>query len=888
MLKRIRLGAKIFSGFAVVLVLLCVIAGVGFLGLKMLNEGVDRTERVNQIVRLIDQARLHERSYIGSKEKADSDKVAGLVNELVGLSQETKDRFSSEANRALMDQVAAQAKEYLQSFQSYLDLEGRKNKALSEMLTAADKATTEVGKIQENQRVKLAQARKESQEQEADKTTLGENANTVILRTLEARLKEKDFILTGDLGHSAGTVTTVYKIGKLAEEMEARFSDGDRKEMAREIASQAESYAKNFRFFSGLDEQKRSAQEEMEKNAQHLQELAEEIREDQIKELSLLQKIETTTHEELNDKISKADAANRIINWTLEARVAEKEFIQKGTPELMENVETIVDKVALLAGFLKSKFSLQKYQDLAEEISTAAQGYLAAFQVFSTFSKDQREAEKGMVTAAGRLESVASAVRTHQMLEVKDVKAEAEEFLAKKMANDDQAIRLITAFLQIRVLEKDYIHTGEVGLLDQIRGRLAQAGKIGQALKEGFEAQEDIALLQVGLDAVGRYGSSLEEYINLANEQTVAEINMTATAQKAAEACLSARAGQEKAMAKQMSSNQLIMGLAALAGVALGLFLALVITRGISRPLNRIIKGLTDSSEQVASASAQVSSSSQQLAEGSSEQAASLEETTSSMEEMASMTKSNAENANQADGLMKEAREVVGRAGESMAEMSESMARIAGAGDEISKIVKSIDEIAFQTNLLALNAAVEAARAGEAGMGFAVVADEVRNLAMRAAEAARSTQDLIEETIKRIHEGNELVDKTKAGFGMIVDSAEKVSALISEVAVASHEQSQGIDQVNRALVEMDRVIQQVAANAEESASASGEMSSQAEDLKTFVRQLTSIVSGRKAMTGLNGDGHREARVWTGAIEDFSQEETAEEALFHHKDLREGD
>jgi methyl-accepting chemotaxis protein len=170
----------------------------------------------------------------------------------------------------------------------------------------------------------------------------------------------------------------------------------------------------------------------------------------------------------------------------------------------------------------------------------------------------------------------------------------------------------------------------------------------------------------------------------------------------------------------------------------LGILIAFFLTRSIVKPINRIIAGLNDGSEQISSASSQVSGASQQLAQGASEQAAALEETSSSLEEMASMTRQNADNANEANLLINDTGRVVEQANDSMTELTGSMKDISAASDETAKIIKTIDEIAFQTNLLALNAAVEAARAGEAGAGFAVVADEVRNLAMRAADAAKN------------------------------------------------------------------------------------------------------------------------------------------------------
>ncbi len=279
----------------------------------------------------------------------------------------------------------------------------------------------------------------------------------------------------------------------------------------------------------------------------------------------------------------------------------------------------------------------------------------------------------------------------------------------------------------------------------------------------------------------------------------------------------------------------------------LGILMAFFISRGIIRILTNITGGLGEGANQVASAAGQVSSSSQSMAEGASQQAASIEETSSSMEEMSSMTKKNAENSTHADGLMKEANGVVKTAHESMIELTRSMEDIAKASEETSKIIKTIDEIAFQTNLLALNAAVEAARAGEAGAGFAVVADEVRNLAMRAANAAKDTSELIESTVKKVEKGSQIVSATNDAFTQVAESSSKVGELVAEISEASGDQSEGIDQVNTAISEMDRVVQQNAANAEESASASEELNAQAEQLRDYVGDLMMMVTGAKEL-----------------------------------------
>ena len=189
---------------------------------------------------------------------------------------------------------------------------------------------------------------------------------------------------------------------------------------------------------------------------------------------------------------------------------------------------------------------------------------------------------------------------------------------------------------------------------------------------------------------------------------------------------------------------------------------------------------------------------------------------------------------------------VIAEAKAAMTELTGNIKDIQGASQQIIKIVKAIDEIAFQTNLLALNAAVEAARAGEAGAGFAVVAEEVRNLAQRSAEAARNTADLIEGTVAKIKGGVELVGQANAAFGDLASGSQKVSELVGEIAAASGEQSQGIDQISQAVTQMDRLTQSNAASAEQTASAAEEMNGQARHMRQFVDDLSAMVTGRAA------------------------------------------
>lgn len=269
-----------------------------------------------------------------------------------------------------------------------------------------------------------------------------------------------------------------------------------------------------------------------------------------------------------------------------------------------------------------------------------------------------------------------------------------------------------------------------------------------------------------------------------------------------------------------------------------------IVGKKLIAQIQQIADEINESTGEINSAATLVSNSTVNLAEGASSQASAIEETSSAMEEMSAMTKGNADNASQADSLMKKTNQVIQKANTSMDELTESMKDISAASMETSKIIKTIDEIAFQTNLLALNAAVEAARAGEAGAGFAVVADEVRNLAMRSAEAAKNTASLIEGTVKKVKDGSDLVFKTNEAFTEVAVSTSKVGELVSEISAASLEQSQGISQINKAVADLDRVIQENASTAEESASAAEELSAQSNQMKGIVRRLVMIIQGK--------------------------------------------
>jgi methyl-accepting chemotaxis protein len=431
----------------------------------------------------------------------------------------------------------------------------------------------------------------------------------------------------------------------------------------------------------------------------------------------------------------------------------------------------------------------------------------------------------------GRLDGMMKEQRAfalrHMLMETPEQKSQAESAMAEAVSKFQTELR---AYEKTITAARNRELFGKIALpVEQFNRVWARILPLSRESKQ----KEAVAIwMAEGLPAANATSKALEDLVDF--NKTNGEGFVAA----AAEAGVSARFWALTILAFSIISGGL---------------LAFFIVRGINEALTQAVTELSEGAAQVASASGQVSSSSQSLAQGASEQAASLEETSASSEEMASMTRKNAENSQQAAVFMNAVSQRVVEANSTLADMMKSMQEIGASSGKISKIIKVIDEIAFQTNILALNAAVEAARAGEAGMGFAVVADEVRNLAQRSAQAAKDTAGLIEDSISKSVEGSKKLGEVASSIQAITEGAGKVKTLVDEVEASSKEQAQGIEQISKAVSQMDEVTQRTAANAEESASASEELNAQSQALMAVVEQL-------KAMAGAGSQNRSTASV----------------------------
>ncbi|MBU0996344.1 MAG: MCP four helix bundle domain-containing protein [Proteobacteria bacterium] len=574
---------------------------------------------------------------------------------------------------------------------------------------------------------------------------------------------------------------------------------------------------------------------------------------------------------DLADRQNKIRLVSEVVNIGTSVRVLNFKSQATGEPRLLEDaiekLGEIDPVVADLRKVTRSDVNIKQIDDMVK----AATNYKSDMRNFL------KEFQRGSQANQNMLENVRKQMDENAAIYVKNCTnflEDQQRALDKEMNERHEKITMVNDIIDMgnatRIAAWKSMAKRDPSIIKDVQKNFDIMGNKFETLRAITRNEANIKQIERTREAANAYKTAMNDFLTnwillqdlgTKNEETgkglIAACVTTADAGMAGTTTIAENA----VSALNNSTTVMIIGL--FIAIILGVVVAVFITKSITGPLNRVIDGLHAGAEQVTSASSQVSSASQSLAEGSSEQAAAIEETSSSLEEMSSMTKQNAEHANQADNLMKEANHIVTKANASMSELTTSMKDITKASEETSKIIKTIDEIAFQTNLLALNAAVEAARAGEAGAGFAVVADEVRNLAMRAADAAKNTANLIEGTVKKINDGSNLVTSTNDAFTEVAESARKVGALVGEIAAASKEQAQGIEQVNKAVVDMDKVTQQNAANAEESASASEEMNAQASQMMGYVNEMLALIGGDLHKNEMGSTSRRTHKVISG-------------------------
>ncbi len=551
---------------------------------------------------------------------------------------------------------------------------------------------------------------------------------------------------------------------------------------------------------------------------------------------------------------TESHTAVRLETAMMALKVQVNDFLASGSAESIQAYQTahkgLLEEMSLAEKYIVDPARARQIATAKELLSRYHQTFLTLVEnntqrvqvedsILTPKGKEMKDSLQTLMTEARGQGDMNSAFRVANALRAFfECGTQVSSFLKTSKKEEAQSARDSLQFVlkQIELIEKDQ----------------AELEKLDATLKDDAKNSRLVSLRQ----AAEAYGAAIDKIVESKRQrdELIADsINriapeFTATIAQVSRSVHDYQQEIEATARASQRSNEIFVFVIAIGGILFGLTAAWMVTRGVTRPIRNIAVQLASESAKTQDSATQVAQAALTMADGASQQAASLEETSSALHEIASMTSRNSENAQNAKRLAQEARQTADAGATDVEQMKVSMSAIQASSSEISKIIKTIDEIAFQTNILALNAAVEAARAGEAGLGFAVVADEVRSLAQRCAAAARETSDRISDSTEKSTQGARVSEKVAANLSAIVERIRRLDEMVAEIAQASHEQSKGITQVGESVNGIDKITQSNAALSQQSAASAEELKMQASEVRHAVAELMSLVE--KSTTGV--------------------------------------
>jgi len=460
MLKNLKLGAKIVGGFVIVLVLLAVVAYVGYNGLSGVVDRVDKGDDVNRMVKGVLEARQQEKNYIIRGEDSYVGKVDESVKEIITQAKTTKDKFNQKVNKDEMDHVIREVTGYQKAFHGYVDLAHEKKKTMEEMRSNAREALAQADAIRADQQNQLEKGRVESEAFVSDKMAKADDANRMIKWFIDARKNEKEFIISnGEKKWKDNVDDRVAKILELSADLKSRFKQAQNIEQIDKVVGQIKEYGAGFDKFADLMQQKKGAMTDMRANARKALAQAEAIRGDQKAQLAKGRKTMDLGSAQftafLDDKMAKADDANRLIKWFIEVRKNEKEFvITNGDQEWMDKHQGLMAKILELSADLKSRFKQAQNIKQIDNAVAGLKAYNAGFSEFARLIKQDAGAMEKMRANAREALAQCDAIREDQKAQLAKAREESSAFLDDKMAKADDANRIIKWLIDGRKNEK--------------------------------------------------------------------------------------------------------------------------------------------------------------------------------------------------------------------------------------------------------------------------------------------------------------------------------------------------------------------------------------------------------------------------------------------------
>lgn len=765
MLKNLKLTTKIIVGFGIVLLLLLAVGYSGFGGLSKLTARMTNVESLNTQVKEILSVRQQEKNFILRNEKQYAEAVGEEVQRLLTEAEAAKNRFRDPEDKARMDKVMAKAASYYKAFEHYVNLNDERKAAMEQMREKAREALAQIEAIQIDQQEQLSNVRKQSSAQIHTANLLADDANRLIKLIQTAKSHRVSLVAKYSESEFYAWESVSKEILSLAAGIKSRLAAQNDIDQANLIITTYNNYMNSLIFYFRTKNQGelqaaiRSGTEAIER----IETLHQSLKKDS-------DRIQAELNAAMEDKMSKADDADKIAKIYLEVRKNEKEVIISFDQKYVDAVKNGMQKIMELIQALKGRFKLEKNIIQIDAAIADLTIYQKEYAKYIALMEEQKKAEVVMV------ENGREATR---------ICDETSQGQKNKMQHESRNANIFMfTFAGIAVAMGLLIATW-VSL--NIKNSLAKAVQVADQVAQGNLTQKIEVDSQ---DEVGNLLKSMQKM--LANLKETAD-----TTDLVSKGDLTVKVN--------ILSDKDILGNA--------------IARMVQK-LKEIIGNVKEASDNVAAGSRELSVSSEEMSQGATEQASSAEEASSSMEEMAANIKQNADNAVQTEKIALKSAEDAESGGK-------AVSKTVAAMRDIAKKISIIEEIARQTDLLALNAAIEAARAGEHGKGFAVVASEVRKLAERSQTAAGEISQLSMNSV-------DIAEKAGEMLARIVPDIQKTAELVQEISAASNEQNTGADQINKAIQQLDQVIQQNASVSEEMASTAEELSGQAEMLQESI------------------------------------------------------
>ena len=839
------IGKRIIAGFSLLTLLIAILGGTAYVMFyRVANEvtslsqhALPAVQNSTGVERSAFECILEERNYVLDQKTETHQKAKLKVGELMG----NLDKVDAVATRFKDAALEAKSKEVRKISQQWADLYEKgvaafqaNNAATAEMSAKGQLVATEA---------EAYMAAKNTEYMEA-KSALA-IVNRISATALETRMSEKAYMLYKEPKYFDVIAQNITALLASYAELEKLHPDATEQKQITDARKATQDYFAAAKKWVEIQKATVAAEGTMDKMYAGVMTAYTQLMDGKQKD-----------YKAATNETAKAAAnallisGNTVADYANAAVIFSKKYMLDSKPEYWKGVTDNIDLLTKNYADLRKLAQADKDRQMIDSADKATQDYLAAAKAWVESDKQLKAAA---VTMDGGGDTVAAAAAAY---------ATAKTSRTDKVAEGVFIVSDITqGALETRLNCRIYMMTQDPKAWTGLTEGIAKLTKLYADLRKVSLTAEDQQRIDRAEKATGEYLATAKSWVqndNTLRQSILPEMRgigttVLSTAQTAENDAWKSSTESSGIVSGIVTQSKLIAVIMLILGILVGVVAAITITRSITKPIKVLADTLSAGAEQTTSAAGQVSAASQSLAEGASEQAASLEETSSSLEEMSSMTKRNAETAGKVKELGSQARQAGDLGVQDMTAMVSAMDDIKRSSDDIAKIIKTIDEIAFQTNILALNAAVEAARAGEAGMGFAVVADEVRSLAQRCAQAAKETAGKIEDAVLKSAKGAEISAKVAKSLEEIVGKARQVDELAGEVAAASQEQSQGISQVNTAVTQMDKVTQTNAASAEESASAAEEMTAQAEALKDAVAELLRLVDGQQAYSAASVD-----------------------------------